>query len=94
MFVQPDHTVSVSVQANHTSSASLAFLFDQSSCPVEPDFDPPLLTTPLALLVSGALSLSLFLPVPVSLPSPVPVLPEVTGLLPLLLVIPVEVSSV
>ena len=40
--------VSVSVQSNHTSLPSLAFLFDQSAYLVKPDFDLSLLLAPLA----------------------------------------------
>ena len=64
----PALSASVLVQSNHTSSPSLAFLFDQSAYPVKLNFDPPSLSAPLAPEVSGALSLPLFLPLPVSLP--------------------------
>ena len=80
--------VSASVQSDHTSSPSLAFLFDQSIYPVKPDFDLSLLIAPLAPEASGA-SLSLpSLPIPVSLPLPAPVRPGVTGPLPLYLANP------
>ena len=74
--------VSASVQSDHTSSLSLAFLFDQSIYLVEPDFDLSLSIAPLAPEASGASLLSLSLPVPVSLSLPAPVCPEATGLLP------------
>ena len=80
--------VSALVQPDHTSSPSLAFLFNQSVYLVEPDFDLSLLLAPLAPEASGASLLSLSLPVPVYLPLPVPVLPEATGLLPSPLAIP------
>ena len=67
---------------------SLAFLFDQSVYPVEPDFNPPLLFAPLAPEASGASLLSPSLPVPVSLLLPTPARPEVTGPLSLPLTIP------
>ena len=79
---------SVSVQSNHTSLLSLAFLFNQSAYLVKPNFDPPSLSAPLSLEASGALPLPLFLPVPVSLPIPASVLSEATGLLPSPLVFP------
>ena len=60
--------VSASVQSDHTSSPSLAFLFDQSVYPVKPNFDLSLLLAPLAPGASGASLLSPSLPVPVSLP--------------------------
>ena len=71
--------VSASVQSNHTSLPSLAFIFDQSVHLVEPDFELPTLSVPLAPEASGASLLSLSLPVPVSLLLPAPVHPEVTG---------------
>ena len=74
--------VSASIQFDHTSSPYLAFLFDQTIYPVEPDFDPSLSIAPLALEASGASLSLLSLPVPVSLPLPAPVRPEATGLLP------------
>ena len=82
--------VSALVQSDHTSSLSLAFLFDQSVYPVELNFDPPSSSVPLAPEVSGAslLSPSLPVPVPVPLPLPAPVCPEATGPLPLPLAIP------
>ena len=80
--------VSALVQSNHTSSLSLAFVFNQSAYLVEPNFDPPLLSVPLAPEASGASLLPLFLPVPVSLPLLTPVCPDVTSPLPLPLAIP------
>ena len=69
--------VSASIQSNHTSLMSLAFLFNPSVYLVELDFDPPLSLAPLAPEVSGTSLLPLFLPVPVALPLLAPVLPEV-----------------
>ena len=80
--------VSALVQSDHTSLLSLAFLFNQSVYPVKLNFDPPSSSVPLAPEVSGASLLSPSLPVPVSLPLPAPVRPEVTGLLPSPLAIP------
>ena len=80
--------VSASVQSDHTSSLSLAFLFVQNVYPVKPNFDLSLLLAPFAPEASGASLLSPSLPVPVSLPLPVPVCPEATSLLPLPLAIP------
>ena len=80
--------VFASVQSDHTSSPSLAFLFNQSVYLVEPDFDPPSLSVPLAPEASGASLLSPSLPVPVSLLLPAPVRPEATSLLPSPLAIP------
>ena len=71
--------VSASVQSDHTSSLSLAFLFHQSVYLVEPDVDLPSSSVTLAPEASGASLLSLSLPVPVSLPLPAPVCPEATG---------------
>ena len=80
--------VSASVQSDHTSLLSLAFLFNQSIYPVEPDFDPSLSIAPLAPEASGASLMSPSLPVPVSLLLPAPVHPEATGVLPSPLAIP------
>ena len=80
--------VSASVQSNHTSLPSLAFLFDQSVYLVEPDFNLPSSSVPLAPEASGASLMSPSLPVPVSLLLPAPVHPEATGPLPSPLVIP------
>ena len=80
--------VSASVQSDHTSSPSLAFLFNQSVFLVELDFDPASSSVPLAPEASGASLLSLSLPVPVPLPLPAPICPEVTGPLPSPLAIP------
>ena len=80
--------VSASVQSDHTSSPSLAFLFNQSVYLVKLDFYLASLSVPLAPEASGASLLSPSLPVPVPLPLPAPVRPEATGLLPLPLAIP------
>ena len=80
--------VSALVQSDHTSSLSLAFLFDQSAYPVEPNFELLMSSVPLAPEVSGASLLSPSRPVPVPLPLPAPVHPEATGVFPLPLAIP------
>ena len=87
----PELYTSALVQSDHTSTPSLAFLFNYGAYLVEPNFDPPSPSALLAPEVTGSLSLNLVLPVPVSLPLPMPVLPETTGLLPLPLVIPAPV---
>ena len=72
----------------HLCGLASLTLFNQSAYLVEPNFDLPSLSVPLAPEASGASLLPLSLPIPVSLPLPAPVRPEATGPLPLPLAIP------
>ena len=58
------------VQSDHTSSLSLAFLFDHSTYPVEPNFDLPSSLYLLLPEATGLLTLPPILPVSISIHLP------------------------
>ena len=70
------------VQSDHTSSLSLAFLFDHSAYPVEPNFDLPSSLYLLLPEATGLLTLPPILPVSISIPLPAPALNPVNPINP------------